>query len=81
MDIVGTNATRSDTREANQIRPLAAEQSLLNRADGSASFSHGTSSVLAAVYGPVQPKIMGKELIDQCAVDVVFKPLNGIAGI
>ena len=71
---------RVDGREANQLRPLATEQSLLNRADGSASFSQGATSVLAAVYGPAQPKMARKELIDRCAVEVVFKPQNGIAG-
>ena len=48
---------RRDRRELNQLRPLGSEQSLLNRADGSASFSQGRTSVVAAVYGPVQPKV------------------------
>jgi len=34
------------------LRPLSAELSFLHRADGSARFSSGQTSVLAAVYGP-----------------------------
>ena len=42
--------------------------------------SAGRTSVLATVYGPVQPKMARRELVDRCAVEVVFKPYNGIAG-
>jgi exosome complex component RRP46 len=44
---------RPDGRSnASMLRPLSAELSPLHRADGSAKFSCGQTSVLAAVYGP-----------------------------
>ncbi|XP_065832480.1 exosome complex component RRP46-like [Oscarella lobularis] len=61
------------------LRPLAAEQSLLSRADGSARFSHGSTSVLAAVYGPAEVK-QSKEKLNRATIDVVFKPKSGNPG-
>ena len=70
--------TRRDGRKANQIRPLAAEQGILNRADGSARFVQGNTSVLAAVYGPAPAKSARLERADGATVDVNFKPESGI---
>ncbi len=72
-------ATRRDGRKANQIRPLAAEQGILNRADGSARFVQGNTSVLAAVYGPAPAKTMRLERAEGATVDVNFKPESGVA--
>ncbi|CAM9496886.1 unnamed protein product [Pylaiella littoralis] len=73
--VLGT--TRRDGRTANQIRPLAAEQGILNRADGSARFVQGNTSVLAAVYGPAPAKSVRMERADGATVDVNFKSENG----
>lgn len=70
--------TRRDGRKANQIRPLAAEQGILNRADGSARFVQGNTSVLAAVYGPAPAKSARMERADGATVDVNFKPESGV---
>ncbi|CAM9833281.1 unnamed protein product [Ectocarpus sp. 6 AP-2014] len=70
--------TRRDGRRANQIRPLAAEQGILNRADGSARFVQGNTSVLAAVYGPAPAKSLRMERLEGAALDVSFKPESGI---
>lgn len=70
--------TRRDGRKANQIRPLAAEQGILNRADGSARFVQGNTSVLAAVYGPAPAKSARLERADGATVDVNFKPESGV---
>lgn len=70
--------TRRDGRKANQIRPLAAEQGILNRADGSARFVQGNTSVLAAVYGPAPAKSARMERADGATVDVNFKPESGM---
>lgn len=69
--------TRGDGRTANQIRPLAVEQGLLNRADGSARFVQGNTSVLAAVYGPAPPKATRMEKLDRARVNVEFKIESG----
>jgi exosome complex component RRP46 len=53
------------------LRPLSAELSPLHRADGSAKFSCGQTSVLAAVYGPASGT---RELSSQNAqISVVVK--------
>lgn len=70
--------SRRDGRSANQIRPLAAEQGILNRADGSARFVQGNTSVLAAVYGPAPAKSARLERADGATVDVNFKSENGM---
>lgn len=77
MSSSGTTLTRGDGRKANQIRPLAVEQGLLNRADGSARFVQGNTSVLAAVYGPAPPKAVRMEKLDRARVEVEFKPESG----
>lgn len=69
---------RRDGRNANQIRPLAAEQGILNRADGSARFVQGNTSILAAVYGPAPAKLARLEKADTATVEVSFKPESGI---
>ncbi|KAL8575777.1 hypothetical protein ACOMHN_004964 [Nucella lapillus] len=49
----------------------------LSQADGSVSLTHGSTSVLVAVYGPVEVRI-SKELLDKATVEVVFKPKAGL---
>ncbi|KAK7113461.1 exosome complex component RRP46-like isoform X2 [Littorina saxatilis] len=49
----------------------------LSQADGSASFTHGNTSVLAATYGPCEVR-MSKEILDQATVEVVCKPRVGL---
>ena len=65
--------------EGLSVRPMVCEVDVLSRPDGSASFSQGDSSVLAAVYGPAEVKI-NKELIDRATVDVIYKPKIGLPG-
>ncbi|KAG4085741.1 ribosomal protein S5 domain 2-type protein [Neocallimastix lanati (nom. inval.)] len=67
---------RSDKRTNSQIRPISSVLSSLNRADGSASFSFGNSSVLCSVYGPQEVKIKD-ELLDRATIDVNIKPQIG----
>eukprot|EP00913_Durusdinium_trenchii_P030533 g28601.t1 len=47
-----------------ELRPL-------QRADGSARFRFGDCTVLAAVYGPKEPRTRHRELCDRCTLDVV----------
>lgn len=71
--------TRRDGRNANQIRPLAVEQGILNRADGSARFVQGNTSVLAAAYGPAPAKSSWMQKADGATVEVNFKPESGLS--
>ncbi|ORX85177.1 exosome component Rrp46 [Anaeromyces robustus] len=68
---------RADKRTSSQIRPISSVLSSLNRADGSASFSFGNSSVLCSVYGPQEVKIKD-ELLDRATIDVNITPQIGI---
>lgn len=65
---------RPDGRQSGgSLRPLAAEVSTLHRADGSASLSSGSTTVLAAVYGPAAPRNPSRERSDGAVVTVVFR--------
>eukprot|EP00794_Sanderia_malayensis_P020391 gene20391-22402_t len=55
------------------------EQSVLSRADGSASFKQGNTEVLAAVYGPGEVRL-NKEQIDKATIECIFKPKSGLSG-
>ncbi|CAM9285289.1 unnamed protein product [Choristocarpus tenellus] len=70
--------SRRDGRSMNQVRPLATEQGLLNRADGSARFAQGNTSTLAAVYGPAPAKFAFLEKSDRATVDVTFRQEKGL---
>lgn len=56
-----STSSRPEGRPTNALRLLHAEQGLLNRADGSARFSMGRTTVLAAVFGPVQMGIRSEQ--------------------
>ncbi|KAG0054923.1 Exosome component 5 [Gryganskiella cystojenkinii] len=65
---------------ANQLRPFFSSQNLLNRADGSAQFDFGGSSVLCSVVGPAEVKIRDEKL-DRATIEVIARPLVGLPGI
>ena len=52
---------------------------MLHRADGSARWTQGGTSVLAAVYGP-QSTLARKEDPEKAIVEVTFSPRSGGAG-
>ncbi len=64
---------RQIRRKRGTLRPLAAEVSCLSRADGSAKFTSGSTTVLAAVFGPASPKIPSRERPSGAILSVVFK--------
>ncbi|KAL0483057.1 exosome complex protein RRP46 [Acrasis kona] len=76
---MSTLVKRQKGRLSNQLRSIEAQLGLLNKADGSAKYKQGDSSVLAAVYGPseVLPK---DEKGDRASVQVVFKRRDGKPG-
>ncbi|KAF9953670.1 Exosome component 5 [Mortierella alpina] len=65
---------------AHQLRPFFSSQNLLNRADGSAQFDFGGSSVLCSVVGPAEVKIR-QEKLDKATIEVVARPLVGLPGV
>jgi len=50
---------------------------MLSQPDGSATFSHGLTSAMVAVYGPTEVRA-AREQADRATVEVVFKPKVGI---
>nr|KAJ3422609.1 Exosome component 5 [Polyrhizophydium stewartii] len=72
-------ASRPDKRGATQLRTMGCVLGPLSRADGSARFSFGDSSVLCSVYGPA-PVRTRDEKLDQATVSVVFNPVSGVSG-
>ncbi|KAG0337511.1 Exosome component 5 [Podila humilis] len=73
--------TRLDrTRTPHQLRPFFSSQNLLNRADGSAQFDFGGSSVLCSVVGPAEVKIRDEQL-DKATIEVVARPLVGLPSV
>ncbi|KAJ2424907.1 exosome non-catalytic core subunit rrp46 [Coemansia sp. RSA 2531] len=65
--------SRPDRREASQLRALNCSLGQLNRADGSAQFSAGNTSVVSGIYGPVEAKVY-EEKLDRAVVEVKFRP-------
>ncbi|KAK9149298.1 hypothetical protein Scep_008055 [Stephania cephalantha] len=70
---------RADGRQPNQLRPLSCSHNFLNRAHGSARWSHGDTTVIAAVYGPKSGK-KTNENPKKASVEVVWKPNTGHIG-
>lgn len=65
-----------DGRGSATLRPLSCELSCLHRSDGSALWKSGSTHVLAAVYGPVSPRLPSQEKGDEAVVSVVIKSGN-----
>jgi exosome complex component RRP46 len=65
--------------EGVQIRAVISEVGLLNRADGSAKYTAGRTSVMAAVYGPIGVKIKD-EILDRATIHVHWSAATGSGG-
>uniref|UniRef100_A0A7S2M291 Exoribonuclease phosphorolytic domain-containing protein n=1 Tax=Skeletonema marinoi TaxID=267567 RepID=A0A7S2M291_9STRA len=63
---------RPSNRKPSTLRPLSAELSPLHRSDGSASLKCGNTHILAAVQGPIAPRIPNRERYDRGIVSVAF---------
>ncbi|CAD6890359.1 unnamed protein product [Tilletia laevis] len=68
------------SRTPTQLRPLSAQNAVLARADGSASFAFGTLSAYASTTGPLESRIRD-ELIDRAALQINITPLTGLPTI
>lgn len=63
---------RPDGRTYATLRPLSSSLSMLTRADGSAKFSCGQTSILAAVFGPIAPRIEAHAHMSRAKISVVI---------
>ncbi|KAJ2661577.1 exosome non-catalytic core subunit rrp46 [Coemansia sp. RSA 1200] len=70
---------RPDRREDDEVRALHSVLGLLNRADGSAQFSSGRTSVYSGVHGPVGARVYDEKL-DRAYVEVRGRADAGPAG-
>ncbi|GAA93934.1 uncharacterized protein L969DRAFT_92161 [Mixia osmundae IAM 14324] len=70
---------REDGRSLDAIRSLRISLGQLSKSDGSASFSFGQVSVLAAVRGP-QEVSLKRELADRAALEITVLPVRGLPG-
>lgn len=62
------------------MKEISCKQNVLKAPDGSADYSEGETNVIAAVYGPADCR-ESKQLIDRCAIEVSFRPKDGIPGV
>ncbi|SAM04316.1 hypothetical protein [Absidia glauca] len=70
---------RLDQRaDSTELRALSSSQNVLNRADGSARFSFGETSVIVSVCGPMDVSLRDEKL-DEATVEVVVRPATGYA--
>jgi len=75
---LSSSSSRPDGRLPTELRPISVEHGLLQRADGSCSWSQGGSIALAGVYGPILAG--GKdERMDRATIVVHFKSASGSA--
>jgi ribonuclease PH len=72
-------ARRADGRTAHQLRPMAAEFSLLAGCDGSARLTVGDTEVMVGVQGPRPPKALRLEDSTGALLEVVVSPAAGAA--
>jgi exosome complex component RRP46 len=69
----------ADGRAPMSLRPLACDQGELQRAAGSARFSHQHSAALVAVFGPTGAQ-KRQEIVNRACIEVVYKPLSAAPG-
>mmetsp|Transcript_26090 Transcript_26090/g.51464 ORF Transcript_26090/g.51464 Transcript_26090/m.51464 type:complete len:247 (-) Transcript_26090:313-1053(-) len=67
-EIISPEGLRMDGRRPKEIRKIACELGTFHRADGSAQFSQGQTTVVASVYGPREPRRRTESLHDRCLV-------------
>eukprot|EP00929_Paragymnodinium_shiwhaense_P015551 TRINITY_DN123664_c0_g1_i1.p1 TRINITY_DN123664_c0_g1~~TRINITY_DN123664_c0_g1_i1.p1 ORF type:complete len:258 (+),score=35.10 TRINITY_DN123664_c0_g1_i1:60-776(+) len=78
--MAGTAEARVDGRESNQMRPPQLELRPLLRSDGSARFTLGQTTVIAAVFGPREPRARHREVFDRATLEVIVQPRVGRPG-
>lgn len=77
ISVLSDLEAQNKEKSVQSLRSVTSELGSLTQPDGSASFSQGDTTALAAVYGPADVKI-SKELIDRATVEVIYKPKVGL---
>ena len=79
MQELDDKMSTKESADSPVLRELSCHLGVLSRPDGSASFSQGATTVIAAVYGPAEVRA-SRELIDRAVIDVVYLPKVGQSG-
>lgn len=69
-----------DLKGIGELREIKAEINLLSKSDGSACLSHGQTTCLASVHGPVEVKLQNLS-VEKASVEVYFRPKNGLPSV
>ena len=72
---------RPDGRTHSTLRPLSSSLAVIKRADGSAKFTAGRTSVVAAVYGPIASRIEARMHMSRASVTCVFPRNKQTSGV
>ncbi|OZJ05691.1 hypothetical protein BZG36_01419 [Bifiguratus adelaidae] len=72
LELISPEGLRIDGRRPNELRKLTAKVNVLSQADGSAYLEQGNTKVLAAVYGPGEPRQRSKVVHDRSFISVEF---------
>jgi ribonuclease PH len=67
---------RADGRRASQLRPIKCDRGILHRADGSARWTQGGTSILVAVHGPLEAP-QSQQNPHQAIVEAILQPRSG----
>ncbi|OMJ14448.1 Exosome complex component rrp46 [Smittium culicis] len=75
MDDVEMKSSDLDTK----TRLITFENGLLNKADGSAKYSSGLTTVVCSINGPIETRIQN-EKFDQAVIEVQLRSASGVSG-
>ncbi|KAF8339660.1 ribosomal protein S5 domain 2-type protein, partial [Cantharellus anzutake] len=69
-EILSDHGFRSDGRKSTELRSLNLELASHTQADGSATVSHGLTSVLVTIHGPKEPRLRSSSVHDRATINV-----------
>lgn len=68
LEYISLDGLRLDGRRATEVRKIRTQQGALARADGSAYYEQGHTRVLAAIYGPREPRVRSDATADRAQI-------------
>lgn len=68
FEYISLDGLRLDGRRPNEVRKIRSALGTLSRADGSAYYEQGHTRILAAVYGPREPRQRGDASADRATI-------------
>lgn len=71
-ELLTEHGYRQDGRKPNQIRNINCQLGVYRQADGSAYLEQGNTKVLAAVYGPHEPKQRSRVSEERCIINCQY---------